>query len=314
MNSVQFITIAEDKVGQRIDNFLITFLKGVPRSRIYRLVRSGELRINKKRVDVTYRLQVGDIVRVPPIRMATSETPAKPSTKLVQTLQSAILYDDEDLIILNKPSGIAVHGGSGINLGVIEALRQLYPKKTLELVHRLDRDTSGCLLISKKTSVLRELHTAMRQHEITKTYLLLVKGHWPKRLQRIDAPLQKNQLQSGERMVFVAEEGKTACTYFQVQTCYTDASLVSARLETGRTHQIRVHATHAKHPIAGDEKYGDKNFNKQMRELGLRRLFLHASELKLRLPGQSTYVSFTAPLDENLVYVLESLNPTTSAL
>lgn len=306
-NSVQFITITSEKAGQRIDNFLITYLKGVPRSRIYRLVRSGELRVNKKRVDVSYRLQAEDIVRLPPIRLASTTEPLKASANLMQTLESRILYDDDDLLILNKPAGIAVHGGSGISLGVIETLRQLYPKKNLELVHRLDRDTSGCLMIAKKNSALRELHQAMRAHEISKSYLLLVKGHWPKRLQRIDQPLHKNQLQSGERMVFVADHGKPACTHFQLQTCFAETSLVQARLETGRTHQIRVHATFAQHPLAGDEKYGNKEFNQYMRGFGLRRLFLHASELKLRLPRETQLVSFSAPLDENLMNVLESL-------
>jgi 23S rRNA pseudouridine955/2504/2580 synthase len=305
--SVQHITISQDKAGQRIDNFLLTFLKGVPRSYVYRIVRGGEVRVNKKRVKPDYRLQAEDILRIPPVRQAI-ETPTVLPNAAMAKLDHAILYEDANLLVLNKPSGMAVHGGSGVSFGVIEALRQRNPKQIYELAHRLDRDTSGCLLVAKKTSVLRELHRALREHEVSKTYYALVKGHWPKRLQQIDIPLQKNQLQSGERMVRVSEEGKEALTYFQVEKCFAKASLVKARLVTGRTHQIRVHAAYAEHPIAGDDKYGDKDFNKDMRQLGLKRLFLHAYELRLCLPGETKPKIFTAPLDAALEHVLQSLN------
>lgn len=304
---VTFITIDAEKVGQRIDNFLFTKFKGVPKSRLYRLVRSGELRVNKKRVEVSYRLQEGDLLRVPPIRVAPEKTVEKISTSLTQRLREKIIYEDDDLLLLNKPAGIAVHGGSGVNLGVIEALRQLYPKKNLELVHRLDRDTSGCLLVAKKRSALHVLHEAMREQEITKKYTLLVKGHWPKQLTVVEKSLRKNILRSGERVVLVDKTGKAACTHFHVETDYANTSLVTARLETGRTHQIRVHAASVHHPIAGDEKYGDKTFNRELRDVGLRRLFLHACQIKFRLPGESQYVTFTAPLDEELAAVLECL-------
>lgn len=306
-HGVRHLTITSDQAGQRVDNFLLTFLKNIPRSHIYRLLRTGDVRVNKKRIKPTYRLQPEDILRVPPVYQST--TPLAPvSSKTSDRLTQNILYEDEGLIVLNKPAGIAVHGGSGLQFGVIEALRQRDPRQSLELVHRLDRDTSGCLLIAKKRSVLRELHRALREHEISKTYSFLARGHWPKRLQHIDQPLQKNQLNSGERMVRVTEEGKASLTYFKVEKCYPEASLVSARIVTGRTHQIRVHAAYAEHPIAGDGKYGDKAFNQQMKQAGLRRLFLHARELRLRLPGQSDYQTFTAPLDAELLAVLQYLD------
>lgn len=305
-NTVRKVSISADKAGQRIDNFLFTLLKGVPKSHIYRILRAGEVRVNKKRVKPDYRLQAEDILRIPPVRHAP-ETPIILHQSILTRLKQAILYEDDNLLVLNKPSGMAVHGGSGLSFGVIEALRQQDPKQTYELVHRLDRETSGCLLVAKKNSALRELHRALREHEITKTYYALVRGHWPKRLQKIDMSLHKNQLQSGERMVRVSEQGKTALTHFQVEKCYATASLIKARLITGRTHQIRVHTAYAQHPIAGDEKYGDKNFNKDIRWLGLKRLFLHAYELRLCLPGSTTLRTFTAPLDDELKHVLQSL-------
>ncbi len=309
-HGVRQVDITSEDAGQRVDNFLLNFLKTIPRSRIYRLVRKGEVRVNKKRIKPDYKLQAGDVLRVPPVSQNPEQAIPQVHTKQLDKLAERIIYEDEGLIILNKPSGIAVHGGSGVQYGVIEALRQLYPKHSLELVHRLDRDTSGCLLIAKKKSVLRELHEALREHEISKTYTILVKGHWPKRLQQVNQPLQKNQLRSGERMVRVDEEGKDALTYFQVKKCFHDASMVEARIVTGRTHQIRVHAAYSDHPIAGDEKYGDKTFNQKMKQHGLRRIFLHAHELQLVLPGSnsSKRQTFTAPLDDELIGVLQSLD------
>ncbi|MGD9388856.1 MAG: 23S rRNA pseudouridine(955/2504/2580) synthase RluC, partial [Thioalkalispiraceae bacterium] len=273
---VQMLEISQDLAGQRLDNFLITRLKGVPRSLVYRIVRKGEVRVNKGRIKPDYRLKAGDIVRVPPVRVSETEvtTPAK---SLQQRIQDSILYEDNALLVLNKPSGVAVHGGSGISHGVIEALRAQRPEAHfLELVHRLDRDTSGCLLIAKKRSALRNLHEQLRNHQVTKIYQTLVKGNWGDRKRTIDAPLRKNTLKSGERMVKVDAEGKAAKSRFEPLQCRAQASLVKVDLETGRTHQIRVHAAHAGHPIAGDEKYGDDTFNKAMRKMGLKRLFLHA--------------------------------------
>jgi 23S rRNA pseudouridine955/2504/2580 synthase len=232
-----------------------------------------------------------------------------PSKNTFEYLKSRILYEDKGMIILNKPSGMAVHGGSGISYGVIEALRQLFPdERSLELVHRLDRDTSGCLILTKKRSILRQMHAIMRENTINKYYLALVKGRWQGGKQRIDAPLQKNVLKSGERMVKVSEEGKSALSIFEPITLYKQTSLMGVTLATGRTHQIRVHAAHTAHPIAGDEKYGDDAFNTEMRTQGLRRLFLHAHSLDFELPVTGQSISVQAPLDDDLSRVLDRLD------
>ena len=307
-SGVQMLEISSDLAGQRLDNFLITRLKGVPRSMVYRIVRKGEVRVNKGRIKPDYRLKDGDIVRVPPVRVSETDksTPAK---SLQQRIEDAILYEDKSILIINKPSGIAVHGGSGISHGVIEALRAQRPDAHfLELVHRLDRDTSGCLLIAKKRSALRALHEQLREHKMNKIYLTLLKGNWGTKKRTIDAPLLKNTLKSGERMVRVNTEGKSARSIFEPVQCRSEASLVKVRLETGRTHQIRVHATHSGHPIAGDQKYGDEEFNKQMRKIGLKRLFLHASSLTFTLPGTEQRMKIKAPLDEQLQSVLKKLD------
>jgi 23S rRNA pseudouridine955/2504/2580 synthase len=257
---VQFITIDPELEGQRIDNFLRTFLKGVPKSLIYRILRKGEIRVNKKRVKPEYKLQGNDELRIPPIRV--SEPSEVPSTKLdkVASLENHILFEDDWLIVLNKPAGTAVHGGSGLSFGVIEALRALRPEqKFLELVHRLDRDTSGCLLIAKKRSALKSLHEQLRDKQVDKRYQALVHGVWPENRFKVKAPLVKNVLKSGERMVSVNEvEGKPSETRFRILESFDDATLVEASPITGRTHQIRVHCLHAGHPIACDDKYGNE--------------------------------------------------------
>jgi 23S rRNA pseudouridine955/2504/2580 synthase len=306
---VQIIEIDADHDGQRIDNFLKTKLKGVPKSRIYRILRKGEVRVNKGRIKPDYRLREGDAVRIPPIRVSDKPSVGIPSKNTFEYLKSRILYEDKGMIILNKPSGMAVHGGSGISYGVIEALRQLFPdERSLELVHRLDRDTSGCLILTKKRSILRQMHAIMRENTINKYYLALVKGRWQGGKQRIDAPLQKNVLKSGERMVKVSEEGKSALSIFEPITLYKQTSLMGVTLATGRTHQIRVHAAHTAHPIAGDEKYGDDEFNTEMRTQGLRRLFLHAHSLDFELPVTGQSISVQAPLDDDLSRVLDKLD------
>ena len=306
-NKVQQVEIHEEQQGQRIDNFLLRVLKGVPRSRIYRILRKGEVRVNKKRIKPEYRLLLADIVRIPPIRLAEESDPAKPSTKAQDLLNDSILYEDEGLLILNKPSGMAVHGGSGLNYGVIEALRVMRPEaRFLELAHRLDRDTSGCLVIAKKRSRLRQFHTVLREGGIHKHYLCLVKGQWQGGRRRIDAPLLKNQLQSGERLVRVDSAGKTALSMFEPVTIYKNTSLMRVELITGRTHQIRVHACYSDHPIVGDTKYGDDIFNKTMAGFGLKRLFLHASTLKFELEG-SGKIEIKAPLPSELQRVLDKL-------
>lgn len=288
--AAQFDLVSEDQAGQRIDNYLLTRLKGAPRTLIYRILRKGEVRVNKGRIKPDYRLQAGDSVRIPPVRLPEPNEPVLVGQGILQALESNILYEDKALIVVNKPAGLAVHGGSGLNFGVIEAMRQLRPAvDQLELVHRLDRDTSGCLMIAKRRSMLRHLHAALRGDDdgdgVTKRYIALVRGRWPATVKRVHAPLQKNNLRSGERMVEVNAEGKESLTEFSVLQRFGDmATLVEARPITGRTHQIRVHARHAGHPIAGDPKYGDDDFSQFIRELGGKRLFLHAASLSAQLP------------------------------
>lgn len=308
MQTIQQLTVTNDYSGQRLDNFLMSRLKGLPKSRLYRIIRKGELRINKKRVKPDYRLQEGDIIRIPPLRLATRTPKNILNANLAELLEKSIIFEDKHFLVLNKPSGMAVHGGSGIHLGVIEALRLLRPQlKFLELVHRLDRDTSGCLLLAKKSSILKELHELLRSGQMKKTYIALVAGHWPKSLRKIDAPLYKNQLQSGERIVLVEAEGKSSLTEFSVQHYYVESTLIAAMPITGRTHQIRVHAQFAKHPIIGDEKYGEKEINKKTRQLGCKRLFLHASQLEFTLGSTAKTITLAAKLPEDLNQVLKNL-------
>jgi 23S rRNA pseudouridine955/2504/2580 synthase len=289
--------ITANQAGQRIDNFLLKELKGVPKSHIYRILRTGQVRVNKKRVKPDYRLQANDQVRIPPIRTATKSS-AKPSAKLIELLRNRIIYEDTNLLIINKPAGIASHGGSGINFGVIEILRAIYPH--LELVHRLDRETSGCMILAKKRSILKELHALLRVNQIQKTYLALVQGRWQNGKRIVEAPLLKHQLKSGERIVRVDEKGKPAKTEFRPKQKFANTTLIAAIPHTGRTHQIRVHAAYINHPIAGDNKYGDKEFNKIMRKKGIKRLFLHAYALKFQLPSTKKTIKVTAELDEEL--------------
>ncbi len=299
---VQYITISADLAGQRIDNFLRTLLKGVPKSLIYRIVRKGEVRVNKKRVKPEYKLADGDELRIPPVRQSASElAPVSVHLDKVAALADAVLYEDESLLILNKPSGTAVHGGSGLSFGVIEGLRALRPDaRFLELVHRLDRDTSGVLLIAKKRSALRALHEQLRMKGMQKDYLALVRGEWPSHNKVVAAPLVKNILASGERIVRVGSEGKPSETRFKVEERFTRATLVKASPVTGRTHQIRVHAQFAGHPIAFDDRYGDADFDRLLKETGLRRLFLHAAALRFDHPATGETLRIEAPLDHEL--------------
>lgn len=308
-NQVQFIDISDDEAGQRIDNFLLTKLKGVPKSMIYRIIRKGEVRVNKGRIKPEYKLVEGDQVRVPPVRVAERET-APVSAKLdkVAALANCILFEDDVLLVLNKPSGTAVHGGSGLSFGVIEGLRALRPEaRFLELVHRLDRDTSGILLVAKKRSALRALHEQLRLKQMQKDYLALVRGNWQSHMKVIQAPLLKNILQSGERVVKVSSEGKPSETRFKVEERFDNATLVKASPVTGRTHQIRVHTLYAGHPIAFDDRYGDKQFDSQLAGTGLNRLFLHASALKFTHPKTGEEMRLQAPLDNQLNYCLKIL-------
>ena len=300
------IQIDEAHAWQRLDNFLIGQLKGVPETRIYRAIRKGEVRVNKKRVRVNYRLAMGDIVRIPPVRRCEGKAPPVLDQSLLVSLEMRILYEDSDLLIINKPAGLPVHGGSGVRLSLIEALRAMRPEACIvNLVHRLDRETSGCLVVAKKRSTLLALHALLTERKVNKKYILLVKGHWQGGKKRLEAPLQKNILKSGERMVKVSEEGKAAVTFFRPLKFFFDTSLLEARLLTGRTHQIRVHAAYVGHPIAGDEKYGDHSFNREMRRRGLCRLFLHAAEIYCE--WKSKYLGVCAILDIDLINLLRGL-------
>ncbi|HZJ91787.1 MAG TPA: 23S rRNA pseudouridine(955/2504/2580) synthase RluC [Thiopseudomonas sp.] len=305
---VQLLEVSAGLEGQRIDNFLLARLKGVPKTMIYRILRKGEVRVNKGRIKPDYRIKEGDIVRVPPMRMTQADEPAPLAKGLLDRLEAAIVYEDKGLIVLNKPAGIAVHGGSGLTYGVIEAFRQMRPIcKEIELVHRLDRDTSGLLMIAKKRSMLRHLHEAFREDTVDKRYMALVRGRWPASRKQVDAPLQKSNVRSGERLVEVNPEGKDALTLFKVIRRFDDyATMLEASPITGRTHQIRVHALYAGHAIAGDTKYGDEDFSKEIRELGGKRLFLHASDLKFTLPDGEV-VRVHADPDEQWKGVIEQL-------
>jgi len=307
--SVRFVEIDEHHAGQRIDNFLLTYLKGVPRTHIYRIVRKGEVRVNKGRTKPLYKLCVGDVVRIPPVRVSEAKSvPTTISGKLAE-LKNCFIYEDSALIVLNKPSGIAVHGGSGISLGVIESLRVLMPReKRLELVHRLDRDTSGCLIIAKKASVLKKLHEMIRADQMEKQYVALLKGQIHDKKIIVNAPLKKFVTQSGERMVTVADDGKVSKTIFYPKRVFETSTLADVKLITGRTHQIRVHSLHLDHNIAGDEKYGDKKFNAQMKTIGLKRLFLHARSIRFKHPVTDEIMNPVAPMDKQLTGVIKKLS------
>jgi len=305
---VKFIPIDDDRAGQRIDNFLMTQLKGAPKNLIYRIVRKGEVRVNKGRIKPDYKLKTGDLVRVPPVKLPAPNAPPAVGKGLEKQLREAILYESAGLLIVNKPHGLAVHGGSGINLGLIESLRQLYPnERSLELVHRLDRDTSGCIMVAKKRSTLRAIHAQLREGGIDKVYQALVIGGWPRSCQKVDAPLMKNVVQSGERMVRVAQDGKRCITSYRVLQNLGQFTLIEAKPITGRTHQIRVHCQHMGHPIVGDPKYGLDDVNLIQRQLGLNRLFLHAAQLRLVDPSTDKKIDVRAPLDQRLQSAVDRL-------
>jgi 23S rRNA pseudouridine955/2504/2580 synthase len=287
---VTWLEVGEEGVAQRLDNFLLRHLKGVPKSHVYRVVRSGEVRVNSGRVKPEYRLRAGDRIRVPPVRVAERKPPfAKP-------LGLPVVFEDPVLIVIDKPSGVAVHGGSGVSYGVIESLRAERPEaKFLELVHRLDRDTSGLLMIAKKRSALVELHRMLREGEVDKRYLAVVKGEWSGS-EEISAALHKYVTSQGERRVAVREDGQAALTRVKALKAKESASLLELRLMTGRTHQIRVHLAHAGHPVLGDDKYGDFELNRSLAKEGVKRLFLHACKLSLRHPVSGAALAFKSPL------------------
>jgi 23S rRNA pseudouridine955/2504/2580 synthase len=299
--------IDAERAGQRLDNYLLGELKGVPRSHVYRLIRSGQVRVNSGRTNPSYRLQAGDKVRVPPVGVRSAERPAATPDRL-DWLGERILYEDARILVLDKPAGLAVHGGSGVSLGCIEALRLLKPEcKDLELAHRLDRDTSGCLLLAKRRSALRVLHELLREGQVDKRYLTLVKGRWPEGATEIDAPLVTHRV-GGEARVKVDESGKEARSTFRLIERYgKTASFLEVSIDTGRTHQIRVHALHAGHPVAGDERYGDRDFDEYLKSFGLKRMFLHAHSLSFDWPDTGEPFSASAPLPDDLKAVLTAL-------
>lgn len=305
--AVQFLEIAPEAAGQRLDNFLVARLKGVPKSHVYRLLRKGEVRVNKGRAKPDYRLAAGDVVRLPPVRRPEPGAPAPGGRAAGQRLEASILHEDDRLIVLDKPSGIAVHGGSGLSHGVIEALRAARPDAPyLELVHRLDRDTSGCLLVAKRRSALRALHELLRTGRVEKRYLALVQGSWQLGQVKLEDRLRKT-VRGGERVVTVDESGKAAASIFRPVEIGNVASLLEVRIMTGRTHQIRVQAAEAGHPLAGDDRYGDRDFNRQMKRLGLDRLFLHAASIGWEDPVSGEWRLYSAPLPEELRAVLSRL-------
>lgn len=304
-NKVKLVTISENQAGQRIDNFLLKHLKGVPKSHIYRLLRSGQVRVNSGRKKPHYKLLTDDILRIPPVRVTENETEIVPNS-ILETLKESILYEDDDIIAINKPSGIAVHKGSGLRFGIIEAFRQIDTDQPLELVHRLDRETSGCLLLAKNRQILAQLHELLRHEKIVrieKTYLALLSGQWKAGDITVETGISKIK-RGGEHLMQIDAEGDHAISHFKPLEIFEDCSLMQINIETGRTHQIRVHAQHCEHPILGDSKYGDKPANKAFKALGLKRLFLHAQQLQLPLNDP---ITIKAPLSDDLEQLLQKL-------
>ena len=302
--SSRLVTVDEFSIGQRLDNYLLKKLKGVPRPHIYRIIRKGEVRVNKGRKKAEYKLQLNDVVRIPPIRLATEKS-IRYSSSFIDLINKSTLYEDEGLLIINKQSGIAVHSGSGIKVGVIEALKDNY-SQPIELVHRLDRATSGCLMLAKKRSVLKDLHEQLVKHQMEKRYIAFVKNSWSKKYHTIDSPIFQNS-----RYSVIDAKGKESISVFHPIKNFQDkdytASLVEVEIKTGRTHQIRVHAKHAKHPIAQDDKYGDPDFNDLMKKIGLDRLFLHAKSLTFTNPTTKEIQKVIAPLPSKLEDFLNKL-------
>lgn len=304
--TVRYLEVNTEHSGQRLDNFLLAALKGAPRSLIYRAVRTGQVRVNRARAQVGLRVNAGDRIRIPPLRLSPEKSAIAPLPADLRKLAAAVVYEDNKLLVINKPAGIAVHGGSGMSYGVIEAVRVLW-NQDVELVHRLDRDTSGCLMLAKRRSALHWLHQALQNNQLEKRYLALLIGHMAHSKMEVDVPLRKNTLHSGERIVRVDATGKPARTEFKRLRQFAAATLVEVRPHNGRTHQIRVHAAHLGMPVAGDEKYGNKENNAALRALGLKRLFLHAKTLVIPRPDGEKNLEITAPLDSVLEELLNKL-------
>lgn len=299
-NAVRFLTVDDFSIGQRLDNYLIKKLKGVPKSHIYKIIRKGEIRVNKGRKKAKYRLNAKEIIRIPPIRITQ-----KNNNNLIKDLDKFIIYEDEGLLVINKKSGLAVHGGSGIDAGIIESLKE-QQTKPIELVHRIDRATSGVLMLAKKRSVLKSLHEQFSKHQIEKKYIALVKNSWSKKRHTIDAAIEQKP-----NNVIISNEGKNAISHFHPIKNFKNkkfsACLTDITIETGRMHQIRIHSKYARHPIAQDDKYGDKDFNKQIKSLGLKRLFLHAKSLTFTNPSNNEIQKVSTPMPDDLANFLKLL-------
>jgi len=279
---VKNIKIDLESKGMRLDNYLISLLKGIPKSKIYSIIRKGEVRLNSKRIKPRHKIQEGDIVRIPPLKIIENET-VKPSSNIVEIIKEKIIFEDKSILVINKPVGIASHGGSGISLGLIEIVRQIIPSyENVQLVHRLDKDTSGCIVLTKKKSVLREMHNELRNHSVEKKYVAITKGHWQQNSIDVNLNLLKLKNKSGEQKVKVSDEGKESITKFKVIKQNKNFSQINCTLLTGKTHQIRVHCQHLEHPIMGDRKYGDKDFNKLAKKIGITRMMLHASSINFK--------------------------------
>ena len=307
---VQLVNVGAEDAGQRLDNFLMRHLRKAPKTLIYRIIRKGEVRVNKGRAKANTCVETGDVVRIPPVKLPEKVELLDSDIPVAQLkrIEDSIIYEDNDLMVVNKPSGVAVHGGGGVNWGLIEVVRVLRPlAKRLELVHRIDRDTSGCLLIAKKASVLKNLHAQIRADQFDKRYLAIVMGAWPKNKQKIDLPLRKDHLPDGGWHVKVAQDGKQAISYFKVQQHLKGADLVSVKLKTGRTHQIRVHALSQGCALMGDDKYGDREVNKKYRPLGMKRLALHAQFLGFTHPVTEEKMLFEAPLWPDFIKIIDAL-------
>jgi 23S rRNA pseudouridine955/2504/2580 synthase len=306
--SVEHILVAPEHAGRRIDNYLTGYLKDIPKTRIYKMLRKGEVRVNGSRAKPDYRVREQDTIRIPPVYRDTSgKAEHGPTPALLGKVNSSIIYEDDFVLAINKPAGLAVHAGSGEQFGVIEILRALRSDQPfLELVHRLDKATSGCLLIARDHRVLRQLHDLFQGNQVKKSYLALLQGRLAKD-REVSLPLRKNELRSGERMVQVDAGGKAAVSRFHPEKIYKTATLAQIGIATGRTHQIRVHAASIGHPVAGDDKYGDREFNRQMRKAGLKRMFLHAESLILKLPYSGTVKTIRAPLPDDLSLMLKKL-------
>ena len=303
------ITVRPEQAGRRIDNFLLAHLKTIPKSRIYQMLRRGEVRANGGRIKPDYRLQPGDDIRIPPVFEQPRADPGQPPERLVKTIRSRVIYEDDRVVVVNKPSGLVVHAGSGSAFGVIELLREQYqPEQTLHLVHRLDKETSGCLLLAKDMIVLRRVNLALKNGEVKKEYNALLQGRLRKKNIRVNTPLQRHRNQHGEGQVRTDESGKSAMSGFSTVRVFRNATLVKVSTATGRTHQVRVHAASIGHPLAGDGKYGDREFNREMRKAGLKRMFLHAGKLSVPALRKTGEYQFSAPLPDDLEEVLTRLS------